>query len=130
MPAATQLPVHLTIAAATTTLADALKADSIPVEKVVTRDGYIETPWFDTTGYARTTARPLGQRVVRVRAWIDPAQAGHSIVTLEGVYRLLADPSLPGRELDRPLPPDHPVALKLTQILKRLGEEYGETGAR
>ena len=106
-------------------VAEALKADSFPVTKVEPRDGYLETPWFDSTGVV-THRRPLGLGVVRLRAWVDPSRPGHSYVTIETVYRELADPSLPERELDRELPADHPVRRRLLEALKRLGEEYGD----
>jgi hypothetical protein len=37
----------------------------------------------------------------------------------------LIDPSLPERELERQVPRNHPVALKVDAILKRLVERFG-----
>ena len=45
--------------------------------------------------------------------------------TVETVYRPLADPSLPERELDRQVPRDHPVAIKVRAALQDLVKRYG-----
>jgi hypothetical protein len=37
----------------------------------------------------------------------------------------LADPSLPERELERQVPINHPVALKVVAVLKKLVDRYG-----
>jgi hypothetical protein len=111
---------------ATRRLAEALKADSIPTQKVRLRDGYIETPWFEASN-----GRPIGQRraigpsVVRIRAWADPARPGSSQLTVETLYRPRVDPSLPYRELERQVSLDHPVAKKVSNVLQQLVERYG-----
>jgi hypothetical protein len=107
-------------------LADALRADSVPVRKVRVRDGYLETNWFDSrTGRPTRARRPIGTGVVRVRAWADPARPGSSQLAVETSYRALADPSLPERELDRQVPRSHPVALKVEEVLRQLVKRYG-----
>jgi hypothetical protein len=111
---------------ATRRLAEALKADSIPTQKVRLRDGYIETPWFDAR-----SGRPIGQRraigpgVVRIRAWADPARPGSSRLTVETLYRPRLDPSLPYRELERQVGRNHPVAKKVDAAMVRLVERFG-----
>lgn len=110
---------------ATTLLAERLKAESIPVTRVEPRDGFLETPWFDTTGRP-TGKRPLGPNVVRVRGWIDPEKPGFSRLTVETLYRDIADPSLPERELDREVAPDHPVSKRVRAVLDSLRKRYGE----
>jgi hypothetical protein len=37
----------------------------------------------------------------------------------------MADPSLPQRELDRQVPSNHPIARKVTEVLKKMVERYG-----
>ena len=59
------------------------------------RDGWLETTWFDAPSGRRTGARPIGVDTVRVRAWADPTHPGSSKVTVETVYRPLADPRCP-----------------------------------
>ena len=126
VPEAAGTEVRLPMSQATQRLAEALKADSIPVRKVQIRDGYLETGWFVTaTRRPAAGVRALGPKVVRVRAWADPARPGSSQLTVETVYRPLRDPSLPDRELEREVAPDHPVALKVVGALQRLVQRYG-----
>jgi hypothetical protein len=126
VPEAAGTEVRLPVPQATQRLAEALKADSIPVRKVRIRDGYMETGWFATaTRRPAAGAQAIGPKVVRVRAWADPARPGSSQLTVEIVYRPLRDPSLPDRELEREVAPDHPVALKVVATLQRLVQRYG-----
>lgn len=117
--------LRLTVPQATRRLAEALRADSIPANTVRLRDGYIETPWFLTRTRRPTKQRPLGTGVVRIRAWADPARSGSTQITVETLYRPRLDPSLPDRELEREVPRDHPVALRVEAALKRLVERFG-----
>jgi hypothetical protein len=126
VPEAAGTEIRLPVPQATRRLAEVLNADSIPVRKVQIRDGYIETGWF-TTATRRPAAgrRAVGPGVVRVRAWADPARPGSSQLTVETIYRPLRDPSLPERELEREVAPDHPVALKVVSALQELVKRYG-----
>lgn len=131
-PAFTPLPegvpseLRLSVPEATRRFAEALKTDSIPTQRVQLRDGYIETPWFEArTGRVVRQARRVGSQVVRIRAWADPARPGSSQLTVETLYRPLADPSLPERELERQVGRNHPVAKKVEAALKRLVDRYG-----
>lgn len=118
--------LELEVPRATTLFADRLKADSIPVTVVEPRDGYLETPWFDSATSKPTRRMPLGRDVVRVRAWVDPERPGFSRVTVETLFRDIADPSLPERELDREVPPDHPTSVLVRAVLDTLRKRYGE----
>jgi hypothetical protein len=118
--------LELEVSRATVLIATSLKADSFPVTVVEPRDGFLETPWFDSATTRPTSRRPLGQDVVRVRAWIDPEKPGHSRVTVETLFRDIADPSLPERELDREVPPDHPTSARVRAVLDSLRKRYGE----
>jgi hypothetical protein len=44
---------------------------------------------------------------------------------VETLYRPLADPSLPERELDRQVPRGHPVGKKVEELLEGLLKRYG-----
>jgi hypothetical protein len=126
MPEALGSEIRLPVPEATRRLADALKADSIPAQTVRLKDGYVETQWFNAqTGQRASQRRSMGPGVVRVRAWVDPARPGSSQLTVETMYRPVADPSLPLRELERPVSADHRVARKVQAVLVRLGERYG-----
>lgn len=118
--------VHLAPAAATERLAEALRNDSIPVTRVESRDGYLQTPWFDAATGAPTARSPLGPGVVRVRGWVDPGRYGYSEMRVEVAYRVLRDPSVPGRELERLAPADHPVRLKVQAALDSLAERFAD----
>lgn len=118
--------LELEVPQAATLVANGLKADSIPITVLEPRDGFMETPWFDSATGRPTSKRPLGREVVRVRAWIDPEKPGHSRVTVETLFRDIADPSLPERELDREVPPDHPTSVRVRTVLDSLRKRYGE----
>ncbi len=108
------------IAGVTTRVAQALEAEGIPAARVEPRDGWLRTAWLDTAGFRPVSAPGPGLDAVRVRAWIDPGSYGASRITLEGVFRPVADPSLPERELERALPPGHPAAVRMRRALERV----------
>ena len=117
--------LNLSVSRATGVVVEAFQDDSLPLSHVDLKDGIIETPWFDATTLAPTKARRLGPNVVQVRAWVDPTKPGASRVTIETVYRPVADPSLPERELDRPVPQDHPVGKRVGELVTDLVKTYG-----
>ena len=114
------IEVRAKLPPATERLIRALTVDSIPIAFQSVRDGWVESPWLNAETLKPTDARPLGTDVVRIRGWVDPGKEGFSIITVEGAYRPYADPSLPERELERPLPKDHPVQVKLDSMLARI----------
>jgi hypothetical protein len=121
---APKVEVELKTVQATEVLGEILKGDTLPVTRVDTRDGLIETAWFHIRDKKATGARPLGTDVVRVRAWIDPSRAGYSYITLETVYHPLADPSLTSRQLDAQVPESHPIGKRMKQIVTELARLY------
>ncbi|HEX2249026.1 MAG TPA: hypothetical protein VHH32_01680 [Gemmatimonadales bacterium] len=127
LPDAAGTEVRLPVGEATRRLGEALRASSVPVSRVMLRDGYLETGWFQSRTGQPASGRPLGQRTVRVRAWVDPGRPGSSQLTVETSYRPIADPSLPQRELERQVPRGHPVAVKVDSVLRQLVERFGGT---
>ena len=125
MPEAETVEVRLSPTEATQRLADVMRDDSIPAARVELRDGFIESRWFDPSTGQPTKSRPIGTRIVRVRAWADPGRPGFALLTVETVYRAMADPSLPQRELERQVPRDHPVATKVRAALQDMLKRYG-----
>ncbi|HJR18057.1 MAG TPA: hypothetical protein VJ808_14495 [Gemmatimonadales bacterium] len=126
LPEALASELRLSVPETTRRFAESLKADSIPTGKVRLRDGYIETPWFNSRTGRPTSATPaVGTATVKIRAWADPARPGSTQLTVETLYRPAADPSLPDRELERQVPRDHPVARKVEAALGRLVERFG-----
>jgi hypothetical protein len=67
--------------------------------------------------------------VVRVRAWVNPAKQFWSELSVEATYRPTADPSRPERELDVPLPEDHPLQKRLGGVIQKLIVAYGDADA-
>lgn len=124
VPGAVQVEIELEMRDATETLAAVLRSDSLPVTRVEVRDGYIETAWFNAGTKRATSRRRLGPDVVQVRAWIGPSRQGHSTIVVETVHRPLADPSLSPRDLDRQVPPDHPVGKRVSEIVTELARLY------
>jgi hypothetical protein len=126
LPAAPRIELELARTDAIDRVAEALRGDSVPVMRVDTRDGFLETPWFDpATGLARR-GLPVGPDAVRIRAWADPGRPYHSEVTLEAVMRPVDDPSVPGRSLERLLPASHPMTARIDSLLKALVTVYGD----
>ena len=125
VPEAAFTEVRLPPREATRLLAEALQADSIPATRVDLRDTWLETTWFDPATGQPTRHRPIGRNVVRVRAWAEPTHPGNCKITVETLYQPVADPSLADRELDRQVPRDHPVAIKVRAALQDLVRRYG-----
>ena len=125
LPEARTIEVTLSRQGAITKLHQALLADSFPIARVVTRDAWLETPWFDALTLKPTSAQRLGRDVVKLRGWADPARPGDSFIVVELVYRPLADPSVPSRELDRPVPPTDSIYIRVGTILKGLDDQFG-----
>jgi hypothetical protein len=125
VPSAPVFEVELSIPEATRSLAVALAADSIPVRRTEPKDGWLETDWFDATTLKPTSRRRLGQNVVKLRAFIDPSRPKYSNITIETVYRLLADPSRPERELDQQLPPTSPVLGRVVLLATKMVRDFG-----
>jgi len=125
LPEAAVTEIRLSQLEATRQLAEGLRAESIPVSRVELRDGYIESSWLDSATGKRSSRRPIGTDVVRVRAWADPARPGNTLLTVETLYQPFLDPSLPARELEREVPRDHPMAVKVRALLQTLVKRYG-----
>ncbi len=128
LPSATVVEWELSVREATQELALALDADSIPVRRTESADGWLETGWFDAATLRPTTRRPIGVDIVRLRAWADPSRPNHSSITVETVYRPLDDPSRDDHSLDRVVPPNHPVAIRVGMLLDRLTKKFGDPG--
>ncbi len=125
LPEAAATEIRLRPQEATRSLAEALTADSLPPSRVRLRDAYLETAWLDSATGQPTRQRPIGTGVVKLRGWADPGRPGNSVLIVETLYRPLADPSLPERELERQVPPNHPTALKVERVLEALLKRFG-----
>jgi len=126
LPEVATAQVRLEVPQATRALAERLQTDSIPLLRVMERDGLIESEWFVVPGYGKAQTRPLGTDIVMVRGWVDIGKAGHSIYSVETVYRVFADPSRPDRDLEATVPAAHPAAAKVREGVRKLLRQYGD----
>ena len=129
LPSATTAEVELSIPAATRALAERLAEDSVSLRTIRELDGYIDSGWLDAGTLERTSKRPPGGDVVRVRAWINPAKESWSELVVEATFRPWIDPSRPERELDVALPAEHPLQRRIAGSLRKLIEAHGDAAA-
>jgi hypothetical protein len=98
-------------------LAAATRERGFVVRTVAPREGYLESDWLDLatrdTAQARTGRL---DRVVKLRFFADPV-AGKTRLLAECVQRIMVDPSLPERELERMVPDGHPGRALLDSVL-------------
>ena len=107
-------------------LAEALRADSIPATRLEPARRLARDRLVRLRDRPATKHRPIGlEASCACAAWADPTRPGSSKLFVETVYRPVADPSLPERELDRQVPRDHPVAIKVRAALQDLVKRYG-----
>ena len=136
VPDASSTQLRLAVAPITEMLAARLRADSIPLRIAEPRDGYIESEWINAPGWEVVQGRPMGPAMDKVRIWIDPLEVplqpggpARSRVTVEIVYRYLADPSRDPREFERHVHAGHVTNLKVRAALRPLVERYGDLAA-
>ncbi len=120
-PEAATTEVEQRVPAATTALAVALQSDSIPLRRVTPRDGYLESPWLDAATLRPSSRRAVGPSIVQIRGWVDPGRYGYSQLTVEVVYRTVADPSVPARETEIEVPYASRARERVRAVLGRLG---------
>lgn len=82
-------------------------------------EGYLETEWYNlgTRQSEQPGARDL-DRVVKLRFFADPV-AGKTRLLAECVNRIVYDPSMPERELERMVPDGSPGRTLLDDILRQ-----------
>lgn len=125
MPEARTLEVEGERPVAIEALHAMLVADSFPVGRIVARDGWLETDWFDAATLRPAGANALGSRVMKLRGWAEPSRFGESVLVVELVYRPMADPSVPARELERSVPATDSMYARVERLLQRLQGSIG-----
>jgi hypothetical protein len=113
LPEAAHTVVNAPPAVVAEAAAALLTADTIPVRFVSKRDAWLETKDFAGT--------------YRVRLWADPDVPGKSRVTIEAVYRPIADASRTERDLEVAAPADSPGQVRAARLLAALQEKLGVT---
>jgi hypothetical protein len=124
-PDARQIEVLLDRGQAITYLRDLLVADSFPVTRFSAQDAWLEGAWMDRRTRRPVPSHHLGPDVVRLRAWSEPARPGNSYLIVELAWRPVADPSVPGRDLERPVPATDSLSLWLKGVLAQVDSAVG-----
>jgi hypothetical protein len=101
-----------------------LEEDSIGIERMSDVEGYLESERFDASRLAVDTVPTPISRVVRLRFWIDPIGEGEVQVAAEAVTEVTVDPSLPQRQREIMVPPDHPGWEALEHMLADLRRRF------
>ncbi len=103
-------------------IGEILTAEGIEIQHMRPLEGYVESKWFDVGAGRTVSASSLDvDSVVRFRFWTDPATPGMSLVVGEVARRRVIDPSQPEREIEQPVPADHPATELLQRMLAVLG---------
>src|SRR5207302_4388352 len=104
------------------------RAESLEVQRVNVRDGYVETTWYDP---ARRRSYPNGRDIadlpatVKIRCWADPWVPGQTRLTVEPVYRPRVDPSRTERDLEVIAPPEHGGYKVAQELIEKLKQKFG-----
>jgi len=102
-------------------LADLLQDEGIELRWVRAHEGYVETKWFDPVSGTSGGGRSLNTAgIVRMRFWTDIVAQHESVVVGEAVNRRVVDPSLPVRETEAHIPPEHPGYAILQRVIESL----------
>jgi len=106
-----------------------LTSQGMRVEWSSTRDGYVETAWFNL----RTRQSTMGEAdpgdllaTVKIRCWADPNIPGKSQLTVEAVYRPVLDPSRPERDLEVIVPQGSDGYRIAEQLIEAMKQRFGE----
>lgn len=112
----------------TTELATLVAAESLVVERVNVRDGYLETRWYDPPSHrSYRRDRDIGDlgAAVKVRCWADPYVPGQTRLTIEAVYRPRYDPSRAERDLEVAVPKEHQGYGIAEHLFAKIKEKIG-----
>ena len=117
LPGSVVRTVDIPADSATRALAAALLARHVPVTAVAPAEGYVESVWYDLENRApRWPETRRLESIVKLRFFADPA-AGRTRVVGEVVRRVLVDPSVPERELERIVPEGHAGRTLLGEVM-------------
>ena len=110
--------------------AEWLAAEGLTVIHSSTRDGYVETAWYDThvkASHGGSGDVPDLAATVKLRCWADPDVPGRTRLTVEPVYRPRYDPSRTERDLEAAVPVSHDGHHIAQRLLDALKQKYGGT---
>ncbi|OLC03584.1 MAG: hypothetical protein AUH78_18915 [Gemmatimonadetes bacterium 13_1_40CM_4_69_8] len=109
-------------------IAALVAAESLQVERVNVRDGYVETAWYDTRSHRSFRGtRDVSDlaATVKIRCWADPYVPGQTRLTVEAVYRPRYDPSRTERDLEVIVPKTHAGHAIADSLVAALRKRFG-----
>jgi len=127
-PQAPRLVLDAPPARVTPEIAALVAAESLAVERVNVRDGYVETAWYDTRSHRSFRgARDVSDlaATVKIRCWADPYVPGQTRLTVEAVYRPRYDPSRTERDLEVIVPKTHAGHAIADSLVAALRKRFG-----
>ena len=111
--------------AVTRALAASLDSSGVPVEAVAPDEGYVESAWYDLdTRTAHSPTLHTLDHTIKIRFFADPV-AGKTRLVAECVRRVIFDPSLPPRELERSVPDSTPGMALMDSVMARVLANQG-----
>src|SRR5438105_7370091 len=127
-PQAPRLVLDAPPARVTPEIAALVAAESLEVERVNVRDGYVETAWYDTR--SRRSFRGAGDvpdlaATVKIRCWADPYVPGQTQLIVETVSRPRYDPSRTERDLEVIVPKTHAGRALADSLVAALKKRFG-----
>jgi len=127
-PQAARLVLDAPPGRVTPEIATLVAAESLQVERVNVRDGYVETAWYDTR--SRRSFRGAGDvpdlaATVKIRCWADPYVPGQTQLTVETVSRPRYDPSRTERDLELVVPKTHAGHAIADSLVAALKKRFG-----
>ena len=111
-------------------ISELLRQEAIELRWVRSREGYVESEWFDPVSGEAGGGRSLNTAgIVRLRFWTDTVMEHQSVVVGEAVRRRVVDPSLPVRETEVHVAEDHEGYEILRRVIEglssgRLGQQH------
>ncbi len=127
-PQASRLVLDARPERVTPEIAALVAAESLQVERVNVRDGYVETAWYDTRSHRSFRgARDVSDlaATVKIRCWADPYVPGQTRLTVEAVYRPRYDPSRTERDLEVIVPKTHAGHAIADSLVAALRKRFG-----
>jgi len=105
---------------------DSLIARGLRIVRFSAEEGYVETGWYHVDRRRPWHENTLAvERVIRVRVFADSAGPNAVQVAGEAVLRRTVDPSLPVRDTEVAVPPDHPGHTIIAGVLEGIRARFG-----
>jgi len=116
------------VATISSAVAGWMASQGIHTEWISAEDGYVESTWYDTDTHQNTDGTgdlAALEATFKVRVWVDPDAPGKSRLTVEAIYRPVADPSRTERDQERVAPPGSGGAVLAQQLVDEMQKKFG-----